>query len=552
MNQGSFLAQEFMDPVIEMLSLDTIEKQSFLDLLPVAVYTCNTEGKITFFNKVAADLWGYRPDINEEHLQFWSGFNLLTLDGKSIPPDKTPMAIAFEKGEFIRNVEVLVERRDGSRFYAAVNIDQLFDEKNNVVGTVNIFQDISNQKKAEIALKEIENKYLDLAAKLESKIEEKTEALKNSEERYHRMVEEVEDYAIILLDPDGIIQNWNRGAEKIKGYKENEIVGKSFINFYLPEDRENGLPLRLLGEARKKGKAIHEGWRLRKDGTIFWGSIVLTALHDDNNNVTGFTKVTRDLTERKEGEDQLKEYSNQLEFQNQELEQFAYAASHDMKEPLRKICMYNSYIADDASNRLNDKSKEYLKRSVASAKRLTALIEDLLVYSKTTTSLEGVGQIDMGEVIEEVIMHHKDDFEEKRIRVQYTNLPVVFGVRFQLMQLMENLISNSVKYKHPDRDGIISISSEIVKGSQIIQRDMDPSKQYYKISVIDNGIGFESQNADKIFDIFQRLNNLPGASGSGIGLAICKRIVQNHKGVIKATGKAGKGAQFEIYLPEGA
>ena len=127
----------------------------------------------------------------------------------------------------------------------------------------------------------------------------KNDELRNSEERYHRMVDEVEDYAIILLDNHGIIQNWNRGAEKIKGYSEKEIVGKSFSTFYLPEDVENGLPTRLLNLATIEGKALHEGWRKRKDGNRFWGSTVLTALHDAEGNVIGFTKVTRDLTERK-------------------------------------------------------------------------------------------------------------------------------------------------------------------------------------------------------------------------------------------------------------
>src|SRR5580704_355085 len=121
--------------------------------------------------------------------------------------------------------------------------------------------------------------------------------LRKSEERYHKMIEEVEDYAILMLNREGIVQNWNKGAEKIKGYKESEIVGKSFRLFYLPEDREKKLPEKLIEEAVRNGKAIHEGWRMRKDGSKFWGSIVITALHDEERNVIGFSKVTRDLTE---------------------------------------------------------------------------------------------------------------------------------------------------------------------------------------------------------------------------------------------------------------
>jgi PAS domain S-box-containing protein len=151
-----------------------------------------------------------------------------------------------------------------------------------------------------------------------------------TEQMYHLMVGEVEDYAILMLDRDGFIQNWNKGAEKIKGYKEQEIVGKHFRVFYRRQDQEEHLPERLIEQARTTGKALHEGWRQKKDGSVFWGSILITALHDEHGEVIGFSKVTRDLTERKEAEDKLLQYARQLEAQNKELQQFAYAAAHDM------------------------------------------------------------------------------------------------------------------------------------------------------------------------------------------------------------------------------
>jgi PAS domain S-box-containing protein len=416
--------------------------------------------------------------------------------------------------------------------------------------------DITHIKQTEQALRESEAKYKELASVLEKKVTEKTrdlkmkhEELKRSEERYHKMIDQVEDYVIILLNKDGIVQNWNRGAEKIKGYKEEEIVGKSFKNFYLPEDRKAGLPEKLLHEAAEKGKALHEGWRLRKSGSRFWGSTVLTALHDDENNLIGFSKVTRDLTERKLAEDKMREHTNQLEFQNKELEQFANAASHDMKEPLRKIKLYNSAIADNADT-LDEKSKEYLNRSITAAKRMATLIEDLLAYSKTSASVDNFEQVNLNEVVEEISLMHKEEFEQKQVHIETDNLPVIYGIPFQVKQLMFNLINNSVKYKHPERDVFIRVKATVVKGHEIKEPGAEPFKQYQKISVIDNGIGFDTKYAEKIFNIFQRLNNAPAAQGSGIGLAIYKKIIQNHHGFVQASGIENKGARFDIYFPK--
>ena len=526
---------------------------TLLDVLQVPIFMTDPVGKITYFNDSLTRLLGKAPEIGQD---FWKSYTVIDENGNAIPVEKCPMSICLKEKRAVSGKDIRILRPDGEIKTVLSNPQPIFDETEVMTGVINMIVDITKVRQNEVnqnANQLIDkNEISEFKDKMEGNIEDyknKNEELKRSEERYHKMIEEVEDYAIILLDKDGIVRNWNKGAEKIKGYKDYEIIGKSFSNFYLPEDVKNGLPQKLLNEGKVNGKAIHEGWRKRKDGSRFWGSIVITALHDDKNNVIGFTKVTRDLTERKITEDKMNEYTNQLEFQNKELEQFAYAASHDMKEPLRKIHLYNTSIADNPNNKLDEKSRDFLNRSISATKRMNDLIEDLLTYSKTTSNLESFDNVDMNEIVEEIIQLHKEEFDQKKVKFSIGELPVLQAVSFQMKQLMFNLISNSIKYKHPEREVLLEIISKVENGRNLIQYGADPAVQYHKISVIDNGIGFESQYSERIFDIFQRLNNLPGTKGSGIGLAICKRIVQNHHGFINASGVVNEGARFDIYLP---
>jgi PAS domain S-box-containing protein len=482
-----------------------LPREELLDFLPVAVYTCDNEARITYFNTAAERLWGYRPDIGE----------------------KSPMETVLASGQPLTDVEAVVQRPDGTRFHALVSSNPIYDVKNKLTGAINVFRDISGKV---------------------AERQQAAEELRKSEERYHKMVEEVEDYAIILLDPKGIIQNWNKGAEKIKGWKEEDIVGKSFREFYLPEDQGSDLPSRLLEEAADKGKALYEGWRKRKDGSVFWGSVVLTALHDETGKIIGFSKVTRDLTEKKHTEDKIQEYLKQLEFQNTELEQFVYAASHDMKEPLRKIHLYNSYIAGNESNSLDEKSREYFARSMQASQRMSTLIEDLLAYAKMTTVAEELEPVDCNGIVDDLLVFYAEEFGQKKITLQRTELPVIKAIPFQVKQLFSNLIDNAVKYRHPDREACIQISSELVSGKGVSATTVR-HRQFHKITVSDNGIGFDPAQAARIFEIFKRLPGTGTVKGSGIGLAICKKIVQNHDGVMKAFGEKGVGASFVLFFP---
>jgi PAS domain S-box-containing protein len=389
----------------------------------------------------------------------------------------------------------------------------------------------------------------------ESLISKHTELLQ-SEERYHRMISEVQDYAIILLDKDGIIQNWNKGAEKIKGYAEEEIIGKSFKIFYPEEDIASDLPGHLLNEARTKGRATHEGWRVRKDGSRFWGSIVITALHDDQQDIAGFTKVTRDLTVQKNAEDRLLQYTRAIENKNRELKainaelaSFNHIASHDLQEPLRKIQTFISRIMDQDLSNLSQKSQEYFSRVRTSANRMQNLIEDLITYSHANKGEKAFEIIDLDYILQIVKESLAPTIEEKNAIIRSEELPTLRVIPFQCEQLFTNIIENALKYHRPGVPPEISITAKVVDKSEAPAPQEPTVSRYHKISISDNGIGFESQYAQSIFTLFRRLHGKMEYSGTGIGLAICKKIVENHHGFITAEGKLNEGSTFHIYLP---
>src|SRR5579863_829572 len=316
----------------------------------------------------------------------------------------------------------------------------------------------------------------------------KVDVFFHEEQQYHLMIDEVEDYAILMLDRDGVIRNWNKGAQKIKGYTEEEAVGMHFRMFYPCEDREAGLPEQLIGKAISEGKAIHEGWRIRKDGTTFWGSVVITALHDPRGEVIGFSKVTRDLTERKRSEDRLRQYSRQLEAQNKELEQFAYAAAHDLKEPLRKIQLYYSAIAGENGETLDSAQREsYLQRSAEAARRMQRLIDDLLTFSRIVGTGHPLQPVDLNLLLNDVRSQFQETLDQCGGALTFNRMPTINGIPFQLKQLFANLLGNSIKFRAPDRPLRITVSTSRVRVPEMA--DAYGTQRFDRIEVRDNGIG---------------------------------------------------------------
>ncbi len=401
------------------------------------------------------------------------------------------------------------------------------------------------------------------ANELEKQVRERTkelsvinESLQKSEERYHLMVEEVQDYAILYLNQFGVIENWNKGAEKIKGYTAEEIIGKNFQIFYTETDRKINLPQKLLNLAKQEGKAKQEGWRVRKDGSLFWASVVITAVHNERKEVIGFSKVTHDLTEKKKVDDQLKlsalelERKNiDLEKMNKELQSFTYISSHDLQEPLRKIQTFASILLEKEYPNLTENGRAQFKRMQSSAERMQTLIADLLAYSRTNTTERNFENAQLSTIVREVEGDLREELEQKNARIETINDCTIRIIPFQFRQLLHNLINNSLKFSNPERAPLIRISGKVERGTDLKSERLNSAAAYCHIRISDNGIGFEQHYSDKIFELFQRLHSKTEYEGTGIGLAIVKKIVENHDGIIAAKSELGKGATFDIYLP---
>lgn len=421
----------------------------------------------------------------------------------------------------------------------------LSDGAGGVYGILSVTHLVTDTAKANLKISE-----------LNYDLQEKSEMLRRNEEQYQKMIAEVQDYAIILMDTDGTIRNWNMGATKIKGYTADEIVGKNFRLFYSEQDRKNQLPEQLIGLARKNGRATHEGWRLRKDGTRFWGSVVITALHDADGTVVGFSKVTRDLSERKIAEEQLKannklleENNEMLMAKNKELRAFNHVASHDLQEPLRKIRTFANMILDPDTQATEERKKELLQRIITSSKNMQQFIDDLLIYSKAHDVSSQYEDIDLNGILERVKEESINPEEGREIKITWHKLPHIHGVPVQMYQLFQNLIGNSIKYSRAGQPVYIDIDYTQVPGTDIQHSNADASSLYHLITVTDNGIGFDQEYAEKIFEPFQRLHAKSQYFGSGVGLAICKTIMKNHSGFIYAKGEPDKGASFFVALP---
>lgn len=351
---------------------------------------------------------------------------------------------------------------------------------------------------------------------------------------YRRLVESIHDYAIYLLDAQGFVSSWNPGVQRFKGYRADEVIGRHFSMFYTAEDRERGKPARALRIAREEGRFEDIGWRLRKDGSQFWANVVIDVVRDDDGGVAGFAKITRDITERRAAELRLRDLTRS----NEELDQFVHIASHDLREPLRKVLAFSDLLVEEEGERLGESAHGYLRSIGAATRRMQALLSSLLDLTRVTSQGGRFDPCALDEVLQEVCGDLHVLIQERGAQLRIGALPRIEADAAQMRQLFQNLIQNAIKYARDDAAPCIDIDAHD-----------DPEPGFVRIECRDNGIGFDPCHAERIFGVFQRLHARDAYGGAGIGLSICRKICARHGGTIHATGEPGVGARFVLRLP---
>lgn len=359
-----------------------------------------------------------------------------------------------------------------------------------------------------------------------------------AEERFKLFTEGVTDYAIYLADIEGKITSWNQGAERIFRYQTEEILDHPFSTFLPPEEIEAGLGERELTLAHTEGRFETEGWRVRKDGSQFWASILITALYNSQGQVIGFSNITRDITDRKLAESALLEYQKKLANSNRDLEYFATVASHDLQAPLRKVQFFCEQIYQEAKDKLSPEALDLMQRAHRSVTMAQQLVTDLLALSKVTKTGQPFSQVNLASIMNRVLINLAEPIKSTQAQIDVDLPGSMMGDPMQLEQLLQNLVENSLKYQPPGQKPIIKAYSDCADST------------FYQVIVEDNGIGIDPRYTERIFQPFERLHGKASPyPGTGVGLAICKRIVERHGGTITVESTLGHGAKFIVCLP---
>ncbi|MBI4661941.1 MAG: PAS domain S-box protein [Verrucomicrobia bacterium] len=508
-------------------------------------------GKSLYVSPAYEAIWGRScQSLQESWTSFMEGIH---------PEDRERVSRALTRqiNREATDEEYRVLRPDGTVRWVRDRAFPIQNSDGKVYRITGIAEDITARKQAEEENRrlnaELEQRVRERTAQLETayrnleneNAERKlTEALlRESEERFRLLVLSIKDYAIFGLDPEGRVAGWNTGAERIKGYKAGEIIGQPISTFYIREDRERGKPQLMLRAAMEQGRVEDEGWRLRKDGTTFWANVVITALRDEDGQLRGFAEITRDITERKQAEEglrqsqeALRERTVQLEAANKELEAFSYSVSHDLRAPLRAIDGFSQALQEDCADRLDEPSQKHLGRIREATRRMGQLIDGLLQLSRITRSDIRSEPVNLSELAEGAVEELKQLEPQRQVEFALQPGLVVLGDPRLLRVVLTNLLDNAWKFSRKNPQARVEFGMTEQDGQCVL-------------FVRDNGAGFDMAYSDRLFGAFQRLHPKSEFEGTGIGLATVQRIVHRHGGQIWAEAAPNQGATFYFTLP---
>jgi PAS domain S-box-containing protein len=504
--------------------------------LDYAIFMLDPDGYIVSWNAGAQRIKGYTADeIIGKHFSIF-----YTPDAVATNWPAKELEAATAEGRF--EDEGWRVRKDGSLFWANVVITALRNDDGRLVGFGKVSRDLSNRRRADQELRE-------------------------SEERFRLLVDSTVDYAIFVLDPEGRVASWNTGAERIKGYKADEIIGRHFSTFYTPEAVATGWPDHELKEAARVGRFEDEGWRVRKDGTRLWANVVISALRGADGTLRGFAKVTRDMTQRKAHEERITNLSRELEQRvlqldrtNRELEQrnaenesFVYSVSHDLRSPLVNLQGFSHelrtasqslekllsqpevppHVQHQARALLSGDLEESLGFIRNAVRHLSNIIDGLLRLSRVGRIEYESKPVDTNRVVADILAAMHTTVSASGATIEVKPLPTVRGDRNAIGQIFANIIGNALKSFNENRPGVIEISAT--------------ADHPQVFSIRDNGVGIPTEYRSKIFQVFQHVHTAQNR-GEGMGLAIVRRIVERHGGRIWFESQPDTGTTFFFTL----
>jgi PAS domain S-box-containing protein len=466
-----------------------------------AIFMLDTRGFVTTWNAGAQQIKGYlAQEIIGSH---FSRFYMQDSIRVGLPDHE--LRVATMDGRF--GDEGWRLRKDGSRFWASVVITAIRDASGALSGFAKITRDLSERREYE-------------------------QELRASEERFRLLVDGVTEYAIFVLDRNGAVSSWNAGAERIKGYKASEILGKHCSYFFTAEDIAANRPWQHLALARESGRYKEEGWRVRKDGTLFWAGIVVTALHDSEGGLYGYANVTQDLTQRR--------HTENLADTAQRMHEFIAMLSHELRNPLAPI---RNAVALMGRKGLSDPTLEAMRQTIdRQSVHLTRLLDELLDVNRIARGRFTVERepLDLADVLARAIETSRPmiDARRHRLNIDLPSEPMpLLGDAVRLTQAFVNLLNNAAKYT-PD-GGEIHLHAA-VRDSEI------------EIRIRDNGKGIEPDKLERVFDLFMQVepNADTALGGLGVGLALVRRVIELHAGHVQARSEGlGRGTELVTRLP---